>query len=99
MSRLSDHPALRRATLPDGREITICVGVPAEPYLDASELDLVTAELREGDRPIASVETPLEPDDADEALLLAERIREVLESGAVEPTADGIEHLALTPPA
>lgn len=97
MSRLSDHPALRRATLPDGREITVRVGVPHDSTVDDAEVDLVTVELHEHDTAIASVETPLDPDDEDTALLLAERIREGLEAGGLEPTAAGIEPVTLAP--
>ena len=95
---IREDPVIRHATLPDGDAIEVRVVVPDDPYIPRAELDTVVVELERAGTPIGVVETPLSSDDADEGQLLAERIRLALESGAVEPTADGIEHLALTPP-
>ena len=89
---------MRQAQPPAGGTFEIRVGVPDDPYLRREELDTVVVELERAGTPLAAVETPLSSDEHDEAVLLAERIREAIESGAVEPTAHGIERLASTPP-
>lgn len=95
---IREDPVIRHATLPDGDSIEVRVVVPDDPYIRRAELNTVVVELERAGRPIAVVETTLSSDDSDDGQLLAERIRLALESGAVEPTAEGIEHLALTPP-
>jgi hypothetical protein len=95
---IRETPVIRHATLPDGSKIEVRVVVPDDPYIPRRELDTVVVELERAGSPVGVVETPLSSDDEDEGLLLAERIRLALESGAVEPTAEGIEQLALTPP-
>jgi len=94
-----EDPVVRHAQPPGGGTIEIRIVVPDDPYVRREELDTVVVELDRAGTPLAAVETPLSSDDHDEAVLLAERIREALESGAVEPTAHGIERLASTPPA
>ena len=89
---------MRHAQLPDGGTIEVRVVVPDDPYLKRAELDTVVVELELAGRPLAAVETPLSSEETDEAVVLAERIRAALESGAIEPTAHGIERLASTPP-
>lgn len=93
-----EEPVVRHATLPNGGTIDVRVVVPDDPYVKREELDTVVVELEVAGNPLAAVETPLSSEDLDEAVLLAERIRAALESGAVEPTAHGIERLASTPP-
>jgi hypothetical protein len=85
------------ATLPDGRELTVHVGVPEDPYIPRAELATVDVELREGERVLAAVNTVLDPDQESEALDLAREIARGLESGDLEPTAGAIEPLADTP--
>jgi hypothetical protein len=96
---LHESPVVRQATLPDGRTLTVQVGLLPDPYVDSEQMDTVVLELFEGDEPVGSVETPLSAADGDEAMLLAERVRQGLESGALEPSAEGVERLASTPPA
>ena len=96
---IRDEPVVRHATLADGSVVDVRVVVPDDPYIDRAELNLVVVELARGGEPVGVVETPLSAGDRDEALVLAERIRAGLESGALEPTAEGIERIALTPPA
>ena len=96
---LHDSPVIRRASLPDGRTVTVRVALLPDPYVDPREMDTVVLELSQGDDLLGTVETPLSAVDRDEALLLADRVREGLESGALEPTAEGVEQVALTPPA
>ncbi len=84
------------ATLPDGRHITVHVGVPEDPYIPRRELETVDVELRSGNSVIAAVNTVLDPDQESEALELAREIARGLESGELQPTASSIEPLADT---
>ncbi len=84
------------ATLPDGRNVTVHVGVPDDPYIPRSQLETVDVELHSGGGVLAAVNTVLEPDQESEALALAREIVEGLESGDLEPTAGAIEPLADT---
>jgi hypothetical protein len=86
----------RTATLPDGREIIVHVGVPEDPYIPRAQLETVDVELHSGGRVLAAVNTVLDPDQESEALALAREIAEGLESGELEPTASAIEPLADT---
>ena len=84
------------ATLPDGRSVTVHVGVPDDPYIPRAELDTVDVELRSGGHVLAAVNTVLDPDQESEAEQLAHEIARKLESGEIEPTAHAIEPLADT---
>ena len=84
------------ATLPDGREIVVHVGVPEDPYIPRAELETVDVELHDGTRVLAAVNTVLDPDQESEALELAQEIARGLESGRLQPTAAAIEPLADT---
>jgi ribosomal protein S1 len=84
------------ATLPDGRSVSVHVGVPEDPYIPRSQLETVDVELRAGDSVLAAVNTVLDPDQESEALELAREIARRLESGDLEPTAAAIEPLADT---
>lgn len=84
------------ATLPDGRSVTIHVGVPEDPYIPRAELDTVDVELHSGGHVLAAVNTVLNPDQESEAEQLAREIARKLESGELEPTAGAIEPLADT---
>jgi hypothetical protein len=84
------------ARLPDGRVVTVHVGVPEDPYIPRSELTTVDVELHAGDRVLAAVNTVLDPDQEGEAQRLAQKIAHGLESGELEPTAAAIEPLADT---
>lgn len=94
-----ESPVIRQAKLPGGGTVSVRVVVPDDPYVERAQLETVVVELEVAGNAIAAVETPLSSDDEHEATLLAERVRAALESGAVEPTAEGIEHLASTRPA
>jgi ribosomal protein S1 len=85
-----------RATLPDGRVVTVHVGVPEDPYIPRSQLETVDVELHAGDRVLAAVNTVLDPDQESEAEHLAREIVRRLEAGEIEPTAAAIEPLADT---
>jgi hypothetical protein len=82
------------ATLPDGREALVRVGVPDDPYIPRRELDTVDVEIVLDERVAAAVNTILEPEQEHEARQLARKIVAGLESGELEPTAGAIEPLA-----
>jgi hypothetical protein len=82
------------ATLPDGREAIVRIGVPDDPYIAKRELDTVDVELFVDGRVAAAVNTVLDADQDSEALELAREIVAGLESGQLEPTAAAIEPLA-----
>jgi hypothetical protein len=84
------------ATLPDGRLVTVHVGVPEDPYIPRSQLETVDVELHADDRVLAAVNTVLDPDQESEAEHLAREIARRLEAGEIEPTAGAIEPLADT---
>jgi hypothetical protein len=69
-----------------------------DSYVSPDEMNTVVLELAEGDEVLGLVETALSADDDGEASSLAERVREGLERGELEPSADGVEHIALTRP-
>jgi hypothetical protein len=82
--------------LPDGRNVTVHVGIPADPYIPRSELHTVDVELHSGGAVLAAVNTVLDPDQESEAEHLARAIAQGLESGELKPTASSIERLADT---
>jgi hypothetical protein len=82
------------ATLPDGRHVTVRVGVPDDPYIPRAELETVDVELHSAGGVLAAINTVLDPDQEGEALALAREIAQALESGELEPTASSIERLA-----
>jgi hypothetical protein len=84
------------ATLPDGRTVTVHVGVPDDPYIKRADLETVDVELRSGGHVLAAVNTVLDPDQETEALELAREIAGKLEAGEIEPTAGAIEPFADT---
>jgi hypothetical protein len=84
------------ATLPDGRHVTVHVGVPDDPYIPRAELETVDVELHSGGGVLAAINTVLDPDQESEALALAREIARGLESGDLQPTASSIEQLADT---
>src|SRR3954465_3687687 len=86
----------RSATLPDGRNVTVHVGVPDDPYIQRSELETVDVELHSGGHVLAAVNTVLDVEQESEAEQLAREIGQKLESGGIEPKAHGIEPLADT---
>jgi hypothetical protein len=94
---LRGSPVEQTASLPDGREIRVWVGVPEDSYISRKELETVDVELYEGDRHLAAVNTVLGPRQQSEALQLAREIVRGLESGELEPTAAAIEPLADQP--
>jgi hypothetical protein len=94
---LNGNPVERTATLPDGREVLIRIGVPDDPYIPRPELRTVDVELFSGGEHLAAVTSVLLPEQESEALALARQIQAGLESGELEPTAGAIEPLADDP--
>ena len=82
------------ATLPDGRQALVRVGVPDDPYIPRRELDTVDVEIVLDGRVAAAVNTILEPEQDHEGRQLAREIVAGLESGDLQPTAGAIEPLA-----
>jgi hypothetical protein len=91
---LRERPVERDATLPDGNVVHIRVGVAADSYIRAAQLDTVTVELSGRGEHLAAVSTVLDADQESEARALALEIVEGLESGKLAPTAGAIETLA-----
>jgi hypothetical protein len=94
---LRGRPVEQTASLPDGREVQVRVGVPDDSYIPRRELDTVDVELFVDGRAVAAVNTVLDADQASEALQLAREIVTGLESGKLEPTAAALEPLADQP--
>jgi hypothetical protein len=94
---LRGRPVERTATLPDGAEVRVRVGVPEDSYIPRRELNTVDVELFRNGRAIAAVNTVLDADQESEALQLAREIVTGLESGELEPTAAALEPLADRP--
>jgi hypothetical protein len=95
---LHERPVVRSAVLPDGRTVTVRVALLDDSYVSPDEIDTVVVELVYGDEVLGLVETALSADDDGDASTLAERVRDGLERGELQPSADGIEHIALTRP-
>jgi hypothetical protein len=94
---LRGRPIEQTASLPDGREVRIRVGMQEDSYIPERELETVDVELFDGEKALAAVSTVLLPEQESEARALARRIAAGLESGELEPTASAIEPLADDP--
>jgi hypothetical protein len=94
---LRGNPVQETATLPDGREVEIWLGVPADDYVPARELDTVALEVRVGGEVVAALNTVLAPEHTSEGRRLAREVAEGLASGRLEPTAGALEPLADAP--
>ena len=93
---LRGNPVEEKATLPDGRYVTILVGVPDDPYIAKKEIDTVDVELRIDGEVVAAINTVLDVEDDSAGRRLAGEIKSGLENGDLEPTAGAIEPLAET---
>jgi hypothetical protein len=94
---LRGDPVLESATLPDGRQAEIWIGVPTDDYVPARQLETVALELRVDGEVAAALNTLLEPQQTSEARRLAREIAEGLSAGRLEPTAGALEPLADAP--
>jgi hypothetical protein len=95
---LRSHPVEETATLPDGREVTVRIGLFEDSYIKPRENDTITLDLVIGGEVEGTVETVLEPQHDSEARALAREVAAKLASGELEPTAGSVEHIALTIP-
>lgn len=91
---LRGEPFERVATLPDGREARVRVGVPDDPYIPKRELDTVALEVFLDGEVAATVNTILDPMQEAEAHELVREVVELLGSGELEPTAAALEPYA-----
>ena len=94
---LRGNPVSTTATLPDGRQAEIWIGVPDDDYVPARELDTVALEVRVDGEVTAALNTVLEPEQTSEARHLGREIADGLASGRLEPTAAALEPLADAP--
>jgi hypothetical protein len=94
---LRGNPVQETATLPDGRQAEIWLGVPTDDYVPARELDTVALEVRVDGQIVAALNTVLAPEQTSEGRRLARELVEGLASGRLEPTAGALEPLADAP--
>jgi hypothetical protein len=87
---LHGNPVHETARLPDGREATIRVGIAEDPYIADKDLNTVVLEVRIGRGVVAVLDTILDAEQESEARHLAERVREGLRSGELEPSAHSL---------
>jgi hypothetical protein len=87
---LHGNPVHEKARLPNGGEVAIRVGIAEDPYIADKDLNTVVLEVRVGRSVVATLDTILDADQVDEARHLAERVREGLSSGELEPTAHSL---------
>src|SRR3954463_2028360 len=83
-----------RATLPDGREALVRIGVPDDPYVPRSERSTVALDLLVDDRLEATFTTAFDVDQESEALPPPRDIAARLASGDLEATPHALEPLA-----
>src|SRR4051812_36569536 len=91
---LHGNPILETATLPDGRDARIRVGIAEDSYIADSESNTVVLEVRVGHEVVAVTDTILDAAQVDAARHLATRVRDGLASGELAPTAHALEPLA-----
>ena len=87
---LHGNPVLESTHLPDGRPVKIRVGVAEDPYIADNLLSTVVLEVKVGGHVSAVMDTILNPDQESEARHLAERVKEGLSSGDLEPTVHSL---------
>jgi hypothetical protein len=95
---LRSHAVEETATLPDGRQVMVRIGLLDDPYIKRRENDTVTLDLVIDGEVEGTVETVLEPEHESEARALAREVAAKLASGELQPTAGSVEHIALTIP-
>ena len=93
---LRGQPLEQRVTLPDGRVVTVRVGIAEDSYIARRELDTVTLEIRDerkGEH-LAGILTVLSADDVAAARALLLEVVSGLGGGSLAPTAGALEPLA-----
>jgi hypothetical protein len=93
---LRGKPLEQEATLPDGRVVSVRVGLAEDSYIPRRELDTVVLELWDEARGehLAGVSTVLSVGDVDAAGALLREVVSGLGDGSLEPTAGALEPLA-----
>jgi hypothetical protein len=93
---LREAPLEKRVTLPDGRDVSVRIGLAQDSYIPRRDLDTVVLELWDEERGehLAGVSTILSPDDTAAGHALLREVVEGLRSGAVEASAGALERLA-----
>jgi hypothetical protein len=93
---LRGAPLEQEATLPDGRVLSVRIGVAEDSYIPRRELDTVVLELWDEARGehLAGVATVLSVDDVDAARALLHEVVQGLADGSLEPKAGALEPLA-----
>jgi len=87
---LHGSPIIEHVRLPDGRQARIRVGVAEDSYIADSEMSTVVLEVRIGSGVAAVLDTILDPEQEKAAQHLADRVRDGLSSGELEPTAHSL---------
>jgi hypothetical protein len=90
------RPLEQNVTLPDGRVVTVRVGIAEDSYIPRRELDTVTLEIWDEGKGehVAGVATVLSPDDVDAGRALLLEVVSGLGEGSLAPTAGALEPLA-----
>ncbi len=90
------RPLEQKVTLPDGRVVTVRVGIAEDSYIPRRELDTVTLEIWDEGKGehVAGVATVLSPDDVDAGRALLLEVVSGLGDGSLAPTAGALEPLA-----
>jgi hypothetical protein len=93
---LRGEPLEQEVTLPDGRVVTVRIGIVDDSYIPRRELDTVALELWDEARGehLAGVTTVLSATDVDAAAALLREVVAGLGDGTLEPTAGALEPLA-----
>jgi hypothetical protein len=93
---LRGEPLEQEVTLPDGRVVSVRVGIAEDSYIARRELDTVVLELWDDERGehLAGVATVLSADDVDAAGALLRETVAGLGDGSLAPTAGALEPLA-----
>ena len=95
---LRGNPVEADVAIPDGRTVSIRIGVPEDSYIAERDLDTVTVELTVHGEHLAAVTTVLDAEQTSEARALLQRIVAALGSGELPPTAGALEPLVDTLP-
>jgi hypothetical protein len=93
---LHSNPAIEHAHLPDGRSARIRVGIAEDSYIADRDSNTVTLDVRIGNNVAAVMDTILDAEQTSEARHLAQRVRDGLASGDLEPTTHSLEPFADT---
>jgi hypothetical protein len=87
---LHGNPIHESARLPSGGEATIRVGIAEDSYIADKDLNTVVLEVKIGRNVVVALDTILDAEQVEAARHLAERVRDGLGSGELEPTAHSL---------